>query len=448
MQWVVRVPAEPARRDMTLAISALVAIAFLARVAHFDTYPRENGDEYHNAWAGWNLIHEGSPKTWSWLPIYENKEWTEWFSYDYPIVAKAFDHPPLAGVLAGAMATALGAENMFQCTLSRIRPMMIVVGVGCVILLFLVALEVTNFSTAYLAGLIMAVSPLVVFNSRLVKEDCFVQFFLLCALLFYLKGERRESSRLDVLTGLFCGLAALSKIHGVAVGIALAAAGFFQDTKNIRRPAAILGMTLALGSLYPLYGVLVDSTTFFSVFSHLSQTYPQESIAEKLLILPKLILEPKISAADPLMDGWIILGWLSVFHLRKKPLAFGLAAYLLILMATLRSRWIWGFYVVPVLPYLCIAAAIQIRRAFLRRDFLSIFFFSALCFLPTFGVLVGERLGLGWGFRGILLLACLPLLTSVIRTRYDLSRATTQVVLGIMLLLSVLASFESYLTTL
>jgi 4-amino-4-deoxy-L-arabinose transferase-like glycosyltransferase len=444
--WISKTRVEVTRRDKALAILTLLVISFLARFAHFDTYPRGGGDEYHNAWAGWNLIHEGSPKTWSWLSVYESKEMTEWFSYGYPMVARAFDHPPLAQVLAGGVATVLGAKNMFQCTLSRIRPMMVVVGVGSVILLFVVALEVTSFPTAFLAGLIMAVSPLVVFLSRLVKEDCFVQLFLLFALFTYLKGERRKSLGLDFLTGLFCGLAAFSKVLGVAVGVALAAASIVEDTKNIRRPAVILGGTLAIGALYPLYGILIDSRTFFAVLGHLSLAYPHESIDEKLLILPKLILAPKITGGEPMIDAWIILGWLSVFHLRKRPLAIGLAAYLLILMATVRSNWIWGFYIVPVLPFLCIAAAIQIQSTFLRRDFLSIFFFSALFFLPTFGVFAGTEWG--WDFRVILLLACIPLATSVLRSRYAHSSAVTQVVLGVMLILSIFASFEAILTTL
>ena len=157
------------RGELALALGLVMGLALLARIAHFDTYPRSSLDEVHNAWAGFNLIHEGHPRTWSWLPIYE-KSPVNWFSYSYPIVPNAFDHPPLLPLLVGLEATLLGAEDMFDCVLSRTRPLMVVLGTLSVGLLFLVAREVTSFGTAILAAVSMAVCPLVVFNSRLVKK--------------------------------------------------------------------------------------------------------------------------------------------------------------------------------------------------------------------------------------------------------------------------------------
>lgn len=446
--WIASLAGPASRRSIVLASVLVGLLALLTRGWHFDTYPRTNLDETHNGWAGWNLLHEGEPKSWSWLPGYESKAWVSWFSYEYPIVPKAFDHPPLTSVLAGATATLLGAENMFQCTLPRMRPLMVLAGTLSVVALLFVAKELTDLATAVLASVLMAVSPLAVFNSRLVKEDVLVQLFLLLAVYNFLRGDAGNSPRLDWVSGVFCGLAALSKVHGIGLGFALAAVALSNRPRDLRRPARILVTALAVASLYPIYGLLIDSKTYLGVMSQLSLAYPQESIADKFHILHRLILEPKISAATPLIDGFILLGWLSLYHLhRKRAVSVVFVLYLLLLMATLRSRWIYGFYIVPLLPVLCLAAAFQVRRTLLRQDVLSVFLFVGLCFLPTFGVPAG--LAIPGGFRSMLLIAGLPIAVALFRSHLgEPLTAAGRYLLGAMLTLSILASVHRILTTL
>ena len=133
---------------------------------------------------------------------------------------------------------------------------------------------------------------------------------------------------------------------------------------------------MTIASFYPLYGLLIDPDTYLRVVSHLWGPYSFESLADKFLILPRLILQPRISAVTPLIDGWILYGWVSIYLLfRYKTISTMLVAYLLLLMASLPSRLIWGFYIVPVLPLLCLAAAMHMRRSLMRQDLLSVFLF-------------------------------------------------------------------------
>jgi hypothetical protein len=443
--WAFRI--EDARpRDAALAAALLAGIALFARAAHFDTYPRTNLDETHNAWAGFNLLHEGTPKSWSWLPVYRNTRVT-WFSYEYPMVDASFDHPPLLPLLTGLEATVLGARSMYDCRLPVIRPLMLVVGTAAVVVFFLVALELTGFGTAFLAALLMATSPLVVFGSRLVKEDNLVQLFLLAALLCYLLGRRVESRRPGWMTAVFSGLAALAKAMGVAVGFALAAAAL-GERRGLPAAARILMGTLVLASLFPLYGAAIDGETYGRVLNHLASAYPQETFADKFLILPRLILEPKVSAVTPLLDGWILLGWLSVFRLaRLRPIPVLFVSYLLILMLSVSSRYLWGFYLSPVLPFLCLAAALQLRHTFVRQDLLSIFLMVALAFLPQYAMLSGAPMP--YGFRGMLFLSSLPLVPALFRLPPEhVARRASRVVLAALLVVSVAANLHRCLTTL
>jgi 4-amino-4-deoxy-L-arabinose transferase-like glycosyltransferase len=435
------------RRSMVLAGAVVSAIALSARVPHFDTYPRTNIDESHNAWAGFNWIHEGHPRSWSWHPVYSNTR-VLWFSYDYPIVPDAFDHTPFLPLLAGLEATVLGAQTMFDCVLPRIRPLMVLVGTLSVTVFFFLALELVSFRTAFLAATLMATSPLVVFNSRLVKEDGLVQLFLLLAVYAHLRSRRLGGGRSYWVAAVSSGLCAFAKVMGIAVGFALSAVCLAESPRRIRRPAVILAVSLFFASLYPLGGLALDWEAYRRLMAFFSASYPYESIVEKFLVLPRMILEPRISAAVPLVDGWIVLGWLAVFRLhRERAVSVPFVCYLLVLMITVRSTAIWGFYLSPLLPFLCLAAATAMGRALSRMDFLSVFLAIGLGFLPQYVAIPGAPIP--GGFRGLAVIAFLPLVPALFRLRRDHPcRAAGRTYLAVLLMVSAVANLHRCITTL
>ncbi len=445
--WILSLPAKPSAGQKALVVVFLGFLSLATRSANVSSYPRLGLDEVHNAWAGWNLIHEGQPKTWSWLPAYTEKEWKSWYSYEYPIVPRSFDHPPLLPLLAGATTTLLGAETMFDCTPARIRPLMVVIGTLSVILLFFVCERLTNTRIGFLAAVLMATSPGVVFNTRVAKEDCLVALFWLAALYVYLKLEDAEAPRyLEVLCGVLLGVAALSKTHGIAVSFGLAAAWLVDGPRDLTRAMRIFGVALAVACLYPLYGLLIDADTYRSVVTWLSSNYPFEDTSQKFHMFPKFIYDPKLGNVAGI-DGWLLLGWLALpFLPRSKPTRITFVSYLLILMTTLRSDRLYGFYLIPVQPFLCMAAAQLIRRALTKQTLISVFLFIVAFFLPTFGILaVGH---IPFGYRGMLVVACLPLATASLAGRFrGPSRMAGQVLMGSMLILGVLAAIHRCFTT-
>jgi len=438
--------ASPSTRKLVVMAMALAALALVSRSLHYAEYPLFGGDELHNSWAGFNLLHEGKPRTWSRLPVYPERTPLRYFSRSFPLVESAFDHPPLLQIVAGASATLLGAKDMFQSTPRRIRPPMIALGTASVVLLFFLTRRLYGFRAAVLAGLFMAVSPLVALDSRLVKEEGLVQFLWLSGALLYVKAsEKRPSPVQDYLCGALMGLAALSKIHAVALGPAFAAAAIAVTPIDWRRGLRILGAAVAVSALYPIYGLLLDADTYIAVVSWLAGRYPVggEDLVEKFLILPRFILEPKASAGIPLIDGWILLGWLSLpFLWRCPPVVIPLTAYLLALMATIHSDNLYGFYVIPVFPFLCMAAGRFMERALSKPLFLTSFLFVGLVFLPQCGRLPFVA---HLGFRGLLLMASLPLAAHLLPT--PRRAALSSRILEVLLTLSVLAAVHQSAVT-
>jgi hypothetical protein len=121
--------------------------------------------------------------------------------------------------------------------------------------------------------------------------------------------------------------------------------------------------------------------------------------------------------------------------------------YLLVLMITVRSTAIWGFYLSPLLPFLCLAAATAMGRALSRMDLLSVFLAIGLGFLPQYVAIPGAPIP--GGFRGLAVIAFLPLVPALFRLRRDHPcRAAGRTYLAVLLVVSVVANLHRCITTL
>ncbi|HJS74691.1 MAG TPA: hypothetical protein VJ921_10410, partial [Vicinamibacteria bacterium] len=118
-------------------------------------------------------------------------------------------------------------------------------------------------------------------------------------------------------------------------------------------------------------------------------------------------------------------------------------AYLLALMATIHSSNLFGYYVIPVLPFLCLAASRLMERTLTRPGFLTSFLFIGLVALPELGRLPFAGL---LGFRGLLLMASLPLALSLFRSAPRIA-ALEGLALQVLLALSVVAAANQSVST-
>jgi hypothetical protein len=190
------------RHRHEIALALILVVGLLLRMHEYDLLPfhRETADEYQHGWEGWTLLHEGVPAAWTFYPgVYQGEEFTPffWFGDPYNLARPYFDHPPGFSLLVGAACTLLGAEQMIECTLWRMRWIPILLGLWTI---YLVARAGWRFLPDRLAGtlaaFVYATLPAVVLGNRLVKaENLIAPLLLLQALLLarYLeRGRRRE----------------------------------------------------------------------------------------------------------------------------------------------------------------------------------------------------------------------------------------------------------------
>jgi hypothetical protein len=228
----------------------------------------------------------------------------------------------------------------------------------------------------------------------------------LAGLWIYLHIRDKESTPAwDCFLGAILGLATLSKIPGLVLGFAFAVTAVV-DGRNYRRAARLLSVSLLVGALFPLYGLVLDAGLFHDVMTYMGGRFSLEDVSQKLLIIPRFILEPKLGAGLPFIDGWILLGWLSLpFLFSKKYLSIPFVSYLFFLALTIHSERQYGFYLIPVFPTLLIGAALGIHRAFLRPAVLPTFLFVTLFFLLPAREIASF---LPFGARTLLFAAYLP----------------------------------------
>ncbi|HEX6837401.1 MAG TPA: hypothetical protein VF334_12565, partial [Polyangia bacterium] len=108
-------------------VRALLVAIFLVglglRVHHLGTFPERNrtADEYAWTWSGMTLLHEGTPRAWSWMPGYGTVPLLHWRGDEYRIVRPWLDHPPLFPVYVGTWMLASGARDILAVELLPMR---------------------------------------------------------------------------------------------------------------------------------------------------------------------------------------------------------------------------------------------------------------------------------------------------------------------------------------
>ncbi|MBP6017003.1 MAG: glycosyltransferase family 39 protein [Candidatus Promineofilum sp.] len=137
------------------------------------------------------------------------------------------------------------------------RLLTVVLGVGAVLLVYLIARRLTDdWAVGAVAALLTAVSPTLIYNSRIVTPDMFVTFFALLTLYFGVRIFRQGRTRHYVAIGVAIGLTAASKYNGAIVGLILPAAHFLRAgwsgwrDKRLYLPALLGGLIFLLATPY------------------------------------------------------------------------------------------------------------------------------------------------------------------------------------------------------
>jgi 4-amino-4-deoxy-L-arabinose transferase-like glycosyltransferase len=355
-----------------LALGAILILAAALRFHDYALVPfhHETADEYQHAWEGWHLLHEGVPAAWSTFPdrypIARTVDF-RWFGDRYVLVKPYFDHPPLFSILVGLVNSLAGQatypvpRDFLFCSLPVMRLVPIVLSLlGLFLVHRLARAYGATEEAALLAALVYAILPVIVLSHRLVKGESLLSLLFMGAILAADRHGRTGARRDAIVAGVLCGLSIWTKATGVAV---LATVLILMMARRRFRGAAIAaGLTGGFLALYLLYAWAYDFGIFVQVIraQATSKWVSLDSILD--LLAGKVVVK------------WFGRGWylwlllcagVAAFR-KERSLLLPLAIYGTIIALTADHRVVYGWYRIPLYPFLCVAAGIYLEE--MRRE--------------------------------------------------------------------------------
>jgi dolichyl-phosphate-mannose-protein mannosyltransferase len=367
---------------VTLALGAIVILAAILRFHDYALVPfhHETADEYQHAWEGWTLLHDGVPKAWSTFPDRYPMDQTRdfrWFGDRYILVWPYFDHPPLFSMIVGVVvslaqpATYLPPWDFLSCTLPVMRVVPIVLSLIGILLLYRLAREYgVSERAALLATLVYATLPVIILAHRLVKAESLLSILFMGAILAVHRHDRSGRTGDAVLVGVLAGLSIWSKATGVAVLVVVLV--LLVSRRRHRGALVALGVACGFILLYLLYAWALDFGIFLKIVEAQSTTKWVGPEALQDLLAGKVVVKY-------FGRGWYL--WLllcaGVAALRReRGLLVPVAVYATVIAMTADLRVIYGWYRIPLYPFLCVAAGLLLEEMIEEADLFRAFPFA------------------------------------------------------------------------
>jgi hypothetical protein len=388
----------------TAALVAIILIALLLRLYQYDVAPRflETKDEFKTGWIGWTLLHEGAPSGWTYDPG-PNSYKEKWFGTSFPIAKPKLHPPPLFPLLTGIASTAAGVDQMFGVSLSIIRIPAIACSVLVTFLVYLLARRCYGRRIALVSAMLHATIPNVVLSARLAKEENLLAVLAMAAILLALSYENTGKKSRLYFSILAAGLAPLTKEIGVYVGVVV----FLLLARNCRWREVFKAVPLYL-VLYLLYFVYCwwFAGDALSVVGGI-----QKSTAAGFGTVARLLGTGRVVGRE-FGTGWAV--WLSLSLMapairRNWAIVGPVVGCLLVMALALGDIHDYGWYRIPLYPFLCIAGAAFLVDMVDRVDLFRAAIFTGLALMTSLQYLTTSGLfASAWGLRWVLFLSLLP----------------------------------------
>jgi 4-amino-4-deoxy-L-arabinose transferase-like glycosyltransferase len=426
-----------------MALGAILLLAALLRFHDYALVPfhHETADEYQHAWEGWHLLHEGVPVSWSFFsgsyPPAQVRHLL-WFGHGYVLVRPYFDHPPLFSILVGLVNSVAGAPTFLSCTLPAMRLVPIILSLAGILLLYRLALHYgASERGALLAALVYAVLPVIVLSHRLVKAESLLSLLFMGVILAVGRYEGSGRARDAALVGLLCGLSIWTKATGVAVVVT--AVVLLVSRRRYRGAALVLLMTAGFLGLYLVYAWAYDFGIFLEVVRAQS-TVKWASFESLLELLRGKVVDLHFGGGLYL---WLLLSAGVVAFRKERALLLPLAIYASLMVLTADFRVIYGWYRIPLYPFLCVAAGIYLEEMVEASD-LSRTFPFAITALAT-GLIYSLPSAYAQSKPAVALFAVVAVVPYVVRLAHERpatvrgARVATHVLVALFLLSSLAA---------
>lgn len=380
-----------------ISLSLIIALGLKFRFRSYNVYPPigENFDEQVLVWVGSSLINNGVPTGWSFIDDYKSNNKghlvnaTDWginidgrkpkfdsfftfpkplshdiemtldgYTTQFTLVQPQVEQPPLGPLLASFLSGSFKKANFELVTLKEMRISVILFSVISMVCIFLISYLSFGMLIGLLSALIYALTPIIIISSRLVTAENYLTPLLLLGVLFTQLWIMKEKNLFLFLASFLIMVCYLIKPFGISLGgvVFLAILAFNKPKKYLIFPAvfSILGILTFFA-----YGNFYAPKLFPKIVAYqVNRLYsPLEGILK--IIIPKIT---KI-----FLDGWIIFGWLSIaalaFQRNFKKYFWIISPVLsLLFMFTLYGGQDYGWYRLPIYPFLSIATSVILMK--------------------------------------------------------------------------------------
>ena len=269
----------------------------------------------------------------------------------------------VAGLVVGAFANTGDFRALYYTdpTLFYLsgRILFAVIGTSTILLLYAIARRMFNAKTGLVAAFFLAVSPLHVYYSKLIRSDILMTFLVLVAFWFSLQILARRTWSGYVLAGFFAGLSIATKYPAAIVLLVIVAAYVFSRAwKDISK--------LIVSGFACLFGVFTGSPFLFLDFRTVMSNLVTENRSMHLSATGEGWFRNLIwYVQEPLGHAFSISGLLLaaigvvlclVTRKKEKWLLLVFPVGFLFFMASLHLRW--ERWMLPLLPFVGVLAAL------------------------------------------------------------------------------------------
>lgn len=347
-----------------LLLTTIVVGGAGSRLYDYQVMPelRENGDELFATWNGWQLLEDGTTVGWSmWAASYGDRvehEHLPVFGQDWHLIRPYFEHPPLMHVFVGMAAHLSGAEHFAHTKLKHTRLVPIAFNLLTIVLIYLLGRRLEpRGGAAHLAALLYAFLPTTVLQSRVIKEEALLVPLALLTLLLFLRWRSERKSWILVVAACVAGVCTLAKVPGFAFVIALGML-VASEGASIWRVLAVGAIGLVISGLLPLFALVSGGwESFHESLGHQSARPVHFNIFSRWF-------DVTLVNHNVVGRGWMLFLWLGTAAalMRRSRLVQAVVGVPLVLyMAAIAlgsGSWTFGWYSMPLVPFLCIGAGI------------------------------------------------------------------------------------------
>lgn len=269
-----------------------------------------------------------------------------------------------AGVVTGAIPDAAAYKSLYRtdptlfCLTGRVLATFI--GVGSIVLTYLIAKRFFGRRAGLVAAALMALNPLHIEHSQLVRMDVLMTAFLLVSFWLAVNGRGQGRVWVPALSGFFGGLAVATKYPAVVMApiiLMVTYVGRGSGGRHLSQPLIagggfLIGAFIGSPFLFLDFGTVLSDVLREHRPTHVSATgtgflgnmlwYVQKPLAGSLGLAGLCLA----------VAGVILCLW------RRERHCWALIAFpciFLIFVALLHLRW--DRWIIPVLPFLCILAS-------------------------------------------------------------------------------------------